>query len=171
MAVLFQSLSGSDCVKVHLTTPNWAQPTLGVRFVTFTVLMHPLNSYSSTEASESSSCWCTTTSPLSSSSSISSIGTSTKMVLVWVGHWLAGCSYPWHLQHLQWVDLSWFTSRSPLGGAWLCTRKTCRFDAWGTGGRFARSRKRLAKIWLASSSGLGVISKISLVKIGSSRLI
>ena len=38
-------------------------------------------------------------------------------------------------------------------------------------GRFARSREGLAKAWLASVCGLGVIPKLGLMEVGSSRLI
>jgi len=116
MATLLQSLSDSGWAKVHLTTPNWARPTLGGRPVTFTVLMHPLNSHSSTEASKSSSYWCTTTSPSSL----------LLLYLQWElsrrGFWFDSGT-GWQDVHTldtcnigSLGDLSWFTNLSPFEG-------------------------------------------------------
>jgi len=80
---LLQSLNCRDCVEVHLTTPEWTLSLLGVRSVDAKVLMQPLNSRSSTYASKSTSCLCIATSRLSSFTS--SVGTSTKSVLIWSG--------------------------------------------------------------------------------------
>jgi len=171
MAIFLQLLIGSGWAKAHLTAPNWDQPTLGVRFVTSTILMHPLNSYSSTEVFKSSSCWCTITSTLSSFFYILNENFHEEGFCLTQA--LAGkVSMPLTLIALgPRVDLSWFTNRSPLRGGRLGTRRTCWFDARGARDKFARSRKRSAKTWLASSGGLRVILKISSVKIRSSRLI
>ena len=69
------------------------------------------------------------------------------------------------------VDFSRLTNRSLFGCEGLCSRRTCWFDARGTGGRFTWGRKCSVEAWLASSGGSRVILKVTSVKIGSSRLI
>jgi len=150
----------------HLTTPKLTLSLLGVRSVDANVLMQPLNLRSSTESSESSSCYFQTIFFYTFYGYFhqKSFGFDLDTVLQSV-------STPdiYNTGYVGW--LHWFTNRFSLKCCQFCARWTRWFDTWRTGYWFALCWEGRVIARFTSDCSFRAIPKIHSVKEISSRLI